>query len=432
MHAAVRLATAVALVLAPLLGGTAPSASASADAAPYGIGAEIPLPQTFRNIDPIHCLAIPGVRKDRCRTSKAPSTVDDTEAVTVGVGSDGTPALVTDRQHLVVHGSGAYLIYELGPARKAQGLTDLSLPVAELGQVVWQGFSPGVRPLDALLTLDPGIEANRLPMSVRIAFVDAHGKRAALRPGGLAPADGAATITLTNLSPSARLDLAVGTAAPQPLARALDTLLAAARSDRPGVPPYAGNGLPARLPGSFLGYTESVVTAPLRVSGSVTVSSATGSPVTGPGTTPQPGGATISGTLNDTPVSFQAKLRAGQRLGLSLDVQPWLDARTFAPPNGASTWAAWAATRPSTTAVTDATTTFIAAAAQAARAADYSPYLQTDTRGQAVASFHYEMAPATATQRAGEALAAKPGAIVAACLAGLAIAGNAALLRRRL
>src|SRR4051812_11165834 len=125
MRAAVRLATAIALVLAPMLGGAAPSAAGSpADAAPYGITSELPLPQTFRNIDPIHCLAIPGVRKDRCRTSKVPSTVDDTEAVTVGVGPDGAPAVVTDRQHLVVHGAGAYLIYELGPARKAEGLTD--------------------------------------------------------------------------------------------------------------------------------------------------------------------------------------------------------------------------------------------------------------------------------------------------------------------
>src|SRR5579884_2739261 len=152
MRGVARLATAVGLVVAPLLPGVA------AAAAPY----DIPVPPTYRNINPIKCLTIvlPG-RKDRCRTSKVPSTVDDRELVDVGVGPDGTPALVTDRQELVVHGQGAYLIYELGPARLAEGLNDFSQPTTELGQVVWQGFSTGNRTLDGLLTLDPTIEANR-------------------------------------------------------------------------------------------------------------------------------------------------------------------------------------------------------------------------------------------------------------------------------
>lgn len=432
MRGAARLSTAIALVVVPLLGGVAPAAPWPGTAtAPYGIPPGIPLPQTFRNIDPIHCLAIPGVRKDRCRTSKVPSTVDDTEALTVGVGPDGAAAVVTDRQHLVVHGSGPYLIYELGPARKAEGLNDLSLPTAELGQVVWQGFSPGVRALDGLLTLDPGIEAARLPMALRINFAGRDRKPVALEPGGRAPVDGTATISLVNLSPSPRF-LYVGTAAPAPLARALDTLLSAARSDRPGVPPYAGAGLPVQIAGTVAGQTQSVVTAPLRIRGTVTVPGATGTPVTGLGTTPVPGGASITGTLETDPATFQAELHAGQRLALSLDVQPWLDPRTSGPPDGAPNWTGWVFGHPAPSALSDATATLISTAAQAARAADYSPYLQTDTRGQAVASFHYEIASAAATRRAGLAVAAKPGAIVAACLAGLAIAGNAALLRRQL
>ncbi|MBV9097162.1 MAG: hypothetical protein JO079_03800, partial [Frankiaceae bacterium] len=205
--------------------------------------------------------------------------------------------------------------------------------------------------------------------------------------------------------------------------------------DRPGVPPYAGTGLPASVPGTLVGQTNTNVTAPLRVNGTVTVAGSTGTPVagtpvTGPGTTAIPGGATISGILDAT-VSFDVALKAGERLGLSLDVQPWLDPRTFPPPGGAPTWASWAATHPSASAVGDATATLVTTAAQAARAADFSPYLQTDTNGQAESSFHYEMASEAATRRAGKALAAKPGAIVAACLAGLAIAGNAALLRRQ-
>lgn len=437
MRGAARLATAVALAIAPLLAGPpatatpAPSPDAVAVAAPYGTPPGIPLPETFRNINPIKCLSIvaPG-RKDRCLTSKVPSTVDDTEAITVGVGPDGAPVVVTDRQRLVVHGPGTYLIYELGPARLVEGLDEFSLPTTKFGQVVWQGFaSSSRRALNGLLTLDAGFEANRLPMAVRVDFTDAGGKRARLAPGGRARSDGTAKITLTNLSASPRF-VGVGTAQLAPLARALDTLLAAANSQRPGVPPYAGSGLPATIPGTLIGRTQSTVTAPLRVRGTVTVSGSTGTPVTGPGTTPVAGGATVSGTLNDT-VSFQASMRAGQTLGLSIDVQPWLDPRTVVPPDGARSWAAWAATHPPAGAIGDATATLVSTAAQAARGADYSPYLQTDTQGQAASSFHYEMASETATRRAGTALAAKPAAIITACLAGLAIAGNAALLRRQ-
>jgi hypothetical protein len=240
------------------------------------------------------------------------------------------------------------------------------------------------------------------------------------------------TVTLTNQTASPRF-VSVGTADLGPLSRALDTLLAAARATRAGVPPYAGAGLPKAVPGSLAGQTTSTVTAPLRVTGTLRVTGpggTSGTPVTGLGTTPVPGGATVAGTLSDS-ATFQVQLAAGQRLSVDFDVQPWLDPRTLAPPDGAATWAAWAATHPSDKARADATATLISAAAQAARAGDFSPYLQTDTEGVDAATFHYELAPQTATRRAGGNLSAKPGAIVAACLAGLAIAGNAALLRRR-
>lgn len=434
MHGGARLATAVALALTPLLGGpaaaTTEAGAAGTAAAPASAG--IPLPPVFRNISPISCLRVvlPN-RKDRCRKSKVPSTVDDTEAITVCVGPNGTPVVVTDRQHLVVHGPGTFLIYELGPARKAEGRNEFSQPQAELGQVVWQGFVSGpTRELDGLLTLDADFEAARLPMSVRIEFADRVGHRTALKPGGSAPTDGTATITLTNITASERF-VAVGSAAPVPLATALDTLLHAANSHRPGVPPYAGSGLPTELAGTLVGRTQLTATAPLRVTGTVTVPGSAGTEVSGPGTHPVADGATISGTLSTAPVSFRTQLKAGQRLGLSLDVQPWLDARTFSPPGGAHSWIAWSATHPSAGAIGDATATLIATAAQAARAADFSPYLQTDTNGRAAASFHYEIASEAATRRAGNALTAKPEAIVAACLAGLVIAGNAALLRRQ-
>src|SRR5205085_2735714 len=111
------------------------------------------------------------------------------------------------------------------------------------------GFSPGTRTLRADLTLDPGIEAHRLPMSVRIDFRDRRGQARALESGDTAPTDGTATITLANITASPRT-VALGTAAPRPLARALDTLYDAARTPRAAVPPYAGRGLPTVLPGA--------------------------------------------------------------------------------------------------------------------------------------------------------------------------------------
>jgi len=309
MRGAARLATAVALTLTPLLAGPAAAttgATTAAGTAAVPASSGIPLPPVFRNISPVNCLRIvlPN-RKDRCRKSKVPSTVDDTEAITIGVGPNGTPVEVTDRQQLVVHGPGTFLIYELGPARKAEGRNEFSQPQAELGQVEWQGFASGrTRELDGLLTLDAGFEAARLPMSIRIQFVDSSGHRGALKPGGSAPADGTATITLTNITPSERF-VAVGTAAPAPLATALDTLLDAANSHRPGVPPYAGSGLPTQIAGTLIGRTPLTVAAPLRVTGTVTVPGSTGTTVSGPGTHPVADGASIS--ISSEPSTFDAR-----------------------------------------------------------------------------------------------------------------------------
>lgn len=393
--------------------------------------AGITLPVPLHNIDPLSNSPLFHFRQTRLYRSSVPGAINDAEAITVAVGPDGTPSAVTDRQQLVLHGkAGPYLIYELGPAREVEGLNDFSLPTVDVGQVVWQGFSPGTRSLVGLLTLDPAIEAARLPLSVGLTFHDSAGHQRPLLPGARAPDNGTIEVTLTNQTSSPRI-VDVGTGDANAVASVLDTLLDAAKSERAGVPPYAGNGLPKTVAGTVTGQQQIPVTAPLRVRGSIGVVGSTGSPVTGLGTTQIPGGATVFGTLNGG-VTFDVAVTSGQQLSMSLDVQPWLDPRSLEPPSGDATWTQWAARGPSDADRAQATGTMIEAAAQAALADFYSPYLQTNTNGTSVSTFHYTVAAApTETRRAGEALTAKPGAITAAVIALVAIAGNAALLRRR-
>jgi hypothetical protein len=356
-----------------------------------------------------------------------PGPVRNTEQVTAQIGPTGTPTAVTDLQTLVITRQGTYIVRELGPARRADGLGDTVPPVLELGQVVWQGFSPGTRTLRALLTLDPGIEANRLPMSVAITFRDTSGRPRLLGPGEVAPTAGTATVTLTNQTASPRV-VPIGTAAPRALGAALQTLYDAARRPAAAVPPYAGHGLPSILPGTAGGEEQISVTAPLHVTGTLTVPEAAASPVNGPGTAPTANGARLNGTL-DGSAAFTVALAPGQHLHLDLDVRPWLDPRLVTPP--ARDWAAALAHAPAAE-LTMATTQATELAASAARAAEYSPYLQADTPGSDLSSFHYLSAPPPAHAHLAATMTAKPGAITAAWLAVIAIAANAALLWRQL
>lgn len=425
----VAVAAVGAAVVAPLAAAAAAAApSAVPRATPGATSTGIPLLAPVRNVDPLANAGALGLRKDRLRKSVVPGPVSDTESLTVALGPAGGPQQVVDVQQLVISRAGAYIVRELGPARKAEGLGDTVPPILELGQVVWQGFSPGTRTLRARLTLDPGIEANRLPMSVTLAFHDLHGRPRALADGATATVDGIATVTLHNATAVPRT-VAVGVARADAAAAVLDRLYAAAAHPHAAVPPYAGDGLPRSVPGSRGADVTMTVVAPLRVTGFLGVAGGTGSPLTGPGTTPAPGGARIAGTL-DGDAAFDVRLRAGQRLAADLDVRPWLDPRTLAPP--AASWRSWAQSGPAPSAVRDATTTLVSAAASAARAAEYSPYLQADTPGPDLTGFRYVMAAPTATPRAATRLPARPGGIAATAVAVVAIAGNAALLWREL
>src|SRR4051794_19786733 len=177
------------LAVAPALAEGGPAPAARVD--------QIRLPAPVHDVDPLRDVDL-GLRPDRLRVSVVPGTATDREDVIVAVGPTGAPAAVTDTQRLVIDGAGNYIIRELGPARAAVGLNDTVPPVLQLGTVVWQGFSPGHRELAARLTLDPGIEAARLPMAVRLRLRDADGREHPLDPGGRSPVDGTVTVTLAN------------------------------------------------------------------------------------------------------------------------------------------------------------------------------------------------------------------------------------------
>ena len=426
-----RVVRAVGLSAVALLGfGYGGSASASGSRpvqAPAHTATGIPLLQPVHGVDPLANVNL-GLRPDRLKKSIVPGPVDDLEQVRVLVGPSGAPAAVTDRQQLVLHSAGNYVVRELGPARAAIGLGNTVPPVLELGTVVWQGFSPGARSLSALLTLDPGIEATRLPMKVGLQFRNAAGRVLPLRPGAAAPADGTVTVTLSNNTGSPR-SVVTGVADVRPMAQVLDRLRVAAGRPRAAVPPVAGAGLPATVPGQAQSQLSLNVVAPLRVTGTLTAPGGTAA-IRGPGLSPAVDGASIAGTLSGS-VTFQVSVHAGDRLGMKLDVRPWLDPRLLLPPSGV-TWRQWAATHPAASAVAQATQTMVTAAATAARAAEYSPYLQADAPGPDLSTFTYVVAPPRLTPVAARPLSARPGAITAASIALLAIVANAAFLRRRL
>jgi len=399
---------------------------ASAGAAPERHRLALPKPVT--EVDP---LATPDLqlRPDRLLKSQVPGRVIDRENVRVALGPAGAPAAVTDTQQLTINGAGNYIIRELGPAREAVGLGDTVPPVLELGTVVWQGFSPGRRTLSARLTLDPGIEAARLPMSVRFAFTDKAGQRAALQPGARAPAAGTVTVTLTNNTASNRA-VQTGVASVGPLAESLDRLRRAGDHPRAAVPPTGGRGLPSTLPGRTTGSLAVDVVAPLRVTGTITAPGGS-SAIQGPATTPTAAGVSVAGTLSSS-ASFTVAVAAGDRLGLNLDVRPWLDPRTVTPPAPARTWVQWRRSQPTSSAIAHATQSLVLTAAASARSAEYSPYLQADAPGRDLSTFTYVVAPPPKTLRTVADVQPRPGAIAAAAVALLAIVGNATLLRRQL
>jgi hypothetical protein len=180
---------------------------------------------------------------------------------------------------------------------------------------------------------------------------------------------------------------------------------------------------PARRQGS-----QSV---PLRVNGFLRLTGTTGA-VTGPGTTPLPDGARVTGTLpGGSTAEFTATVAAAGAIRLELSVVPALDARLLAPPRGLPTWAAWARSRPPLAERRAALDLLVETAATGARASSYSPYLGVDLPGSGSTGFRYSFAPAEKVAAARAALHPKGGPIALAGFALLLLVVNAVLIWQR-
>ncbi len=408
--------------------GLAAAACAVALAGPAA-ALELPSPAGQRASDAALLREV-GARPDRVLVSVVPGPVVNEERVSVLVDGTGEPARVELEQRLLLTGTGDYSVRERGPARSSLALGDEPPPVTKLGAVVWQGFSPGRRELAARLVLDPALEAPRLPLALTVTY-----DGQPLGPGGTVPGAGTVLVRLTNAtSQPATLPTAADAPAAE-LATALDRARAAANGPLGARLPTAGRGLPASVPTSGDGRAAGTTGVALRIAGGLRLTAPSGgSPgtVTGPATTPVPGGADVSGTL---PPGATAELRVDVTgpavLELDLSAAPALDPRTLAPPGGAASWRAWAASRPDAAARRTALDLLVATAATGARATSYSPYLGADLPGSGTTTFRYAFAQPSAVRRPAPPLEPRPGPL-AATAAGLLLllAGGAAVWRR--
>jgi hypothetical protein len=419
----VALATPAAALSSHALPSLAGAANPSACPQVPALGT-LPLPRPEAAL----AIQVPGTLPDRLRVSRAPGPVDSTDAVTVALDPTGKPTRVEVVQRLRITGTGDYGIYERGPARRADALDDTSPPVAKLGTVVWQGFSPGRRDLAARLTLDPGIEALRLPLGVRLGFVDTFGVPQPLGPGGQVPSAGTLTVTLSDQTSQQSVLVGAGAADAASLASVAETLLGAAAS--PGrEPPVAGRGLPCSLVATQLAERLIGVSAAQSIRGTIRVAGTTAL-VSGPGSTPTSNGARIAGTLPGGSVEFAVKVGGAGRVAVDVTTAPTIDRRTLAAPDGFSSWQAWAASRPSVAQRQRATDIVVAAAATAVRAADFYPYLQADLPGRSQGLFSYSIDVPAAARAGRPPLRPKSGPIALAALAAGLIVANGAALRR--
>lgn len=376
-----------------------------------------------------------GARADRVLVSTVPGPVVNDEVVLVALSGSGRPERVQLEQRLSLSGTGDYTVRERGPARASEPLGDEPPPVTKFGAVVWQGFSPGARELAARLTLDPVLEAARLPLEVAVS---AAGRP--LGPGGVVPGAGQVVVRLTNRTAQPAELPTAADAQPQAVAQALDAALDAAPGRRL---PAAGAGLPTAVPTSGDALAAGTSGVPLRVTGSLLLrpvadreSAAAPDPglgtVSGPATTAVPGGAEVAGTL---PPGGTAELLVDVTgpalLELSLRAVPALDPRTLRPPGGAASWAAWAATGPDQAARRSALDLLVATAASGARATSYSPYLGADLPGTGTTEFRYAFAAVEVAPAATAPLSPRPVPIALAGLALLLVGGGAVRLWQR-
>ncbi len=95
--------------------------------------------------------------------------VPNTERVMVGLDEDGTPNTVRVHQTLVLKRLGDYVFAIAAPVESVlPGPGTGSPPGRRTNQILWQGFSPGIRKLSAVADLRVAESAPLLPVKVRV------------------------------------------------------------------------------------------------------------------------------------------------------------------------------------------------------------------------------------------------------------------------
>lgn len=413
MRLAARAGAALAATAFVALGAPPVGAAPGALVLPKPVG-EIPVPAT-----------VFADRPERLRRSIVPGNVDDTERVELGLAPDGSLATVAMTQRLVLSGTGQFIVWERSSATDVEALNDTTAPVLKREAVIWQGFVDGRKTLAARLTLNPSVEAPLLPLAATIEWRG----EGAIGPGGALPGPGQVAVKLRNTT-ARGLDLPTGEVDPALLAGPLDTMLTAAKSRTPAVPPAAGRGLPLRLNARDLGPAGNVtVAAPLRLSGTIRVPG--GVPRSDPSGAVKhvPDGLELDGVLQGE-VEFLVDATGPGPLTLDLQAFPTVDPRGLEPIN-APTWKQWAARNPSPADARRATDALVRAAGESARSHAYAPYLGHHGPGKVTTTFHLAMAPGAAVEAVEAPLRPKPVPIALTGVGLLVVvAGGTAVWKR--
>jgi hypothetical protein len=129
----------------------------------------IRLPSPRDLLSPSAVILIP--RSGETETSKLPGPVADDETVRVGLGPDGAVSGIVVDQTLTIHGTGDFDLVMPGPATHIVGPPDQATqPGLRRGEILWNGFSPGLKTLRSTVTLDPTFEQFRIPLAVSVRF----------------------------------------------------------------------------------------------------------------------------------------------------------------------------------------------------------------------------------------------------------------------
>jgi len=412
------LAQAAAMIAAVLL--SLPSAATANSI-------ELPRPQS-EQLNGFELFEMLGASRDRLPASTVPGPVTNNERVNVEVASNGTVQQVRDQQRIELSGAGDYHIREAGPARSAVALGGDEPPVLDLGDIVWQGFSPGYRQLGADLTLDPQIESAHLPLRLALSFAAAAGRGVAIGPSAQLPEPGTVTLTITNTTRQTTVLPTADDAPAQPVATALDSARTAARGASAARLPTIRTSLPAKLPVTGASTRRATQVVPLRLRGELRLTGVARS--VSAARAQHPLAVRLDGILQDSTTVNLAIDGAGT-LELDLTAVPVLDPQPLIPPHGVSTWATWGAAGPSAAERRSALDLLVQTAAIGARAAAYSPYLGPHLGPAGSTVFHYALAPAAPPVTPSRTLIPRPVPIALTVLAGLLLVGGGVVIWRR-